>query len=223
MELGEVPQFLTWRLADAVPAEIIRIWQNELAALDERERSKQLARRVERFADAGHGACLLGQPRPARLVQEALFHDDGRRYALHAWCVMPNHVHALLTPRAGERLAKIVQAIKGVSAKRLNDTIGEDGKRWQEDYFDRFIRDDAHFERVVRFIEWNPVKAGLCQDPRLFPWSSANPDAREARILEAGGRGVRRPVADQGSALPGATGAQRDRSPVAWQTAGTTG
>ncbi|RYG44991.1 hypothetical protein EON79_13690, partial [bacterium] len=88
-----------------------------------------------------------------------------------------NHVHVVLTPREGIVLARIVQSMKGVSAKRINAISGEQGQRWQADYFDRAVRDEEHFARLVRYIEWNPVKAGLCADPSSWAWSSANGDA----------------------------------------------
>jgi REP element-mobilizing transposase RayT len=172
-------QFLTWRLGDAVPELVLQSWQDEVASLPENDRKKELLRRVEAYCDAGHGSCLLSDPRCARVVQESLFHDHGRRYVLHAWSVMPNHVHALLTPFEREALGDIVGAVKGVTAKRINRLLRQQGALWQEDYFDRFMRDAEHFERVRHYIEWNPVKAKLCTDPARFPWSSANPNARK--------------------------------------------
>ena len=176
-----VTQFLTWRLADAVPQEAIEAWKLEFAEETDAERAKRLNRQIENYADAGCGSCLLGDPRAARIVQESLFHGHTAQYDLACWVVMPNHVHAVLTPCPGVRLGKIVQAIKGVTSKRIGALLGFEGRMWQPDYFDRVVRDDGHLERLTRYLEWNPVKAGLCADPTHWAWSSANPNTRARR------------------------------------------
>jgi hypothetical protein len=113
MELGSVPQFLTWRLDDSVPSDLIDRWRQELKLETTGEEKSRLYQVIERYADAGHGSCALRQPEVARTVQEALFYDHGRSYGLHAWCVMPNHVHALLTPAPGATLQQVVENSKG--------------------------------------------------------------------------------------------------------------
>ena len=173
-----------------MPDEAIDAWEAELAQEDDKTRVRELNRRIERFADAGHGSCVLRDPRAARIVQEVLFHDHRDEYDLLAWAIMPNHVHVVLEPLGDHRLSKIVQALKGVSSKGMGKLNGTRGRLWQPDYFDRLIRDDGHLERVVRYLEWNPVKAGLCWEPKGWHWSSANPDARKRLGISA----------DQGSA-----------------------
>lgn len=172
-----VPQFLTWRLDDAAPADAIERWKSEALDEPDAERVRRLNRQIEAYSDAGHGACVLRDPRLARIVQESFFHDHGRRYDILAWVVMPNHVHLVLEPYPGGSVGKIVQAIKGVTSKRIGAILGTSGRLWQPDYFDRVVRDDGHLERLRRYLEWNPVKAGLCGDPKHWAWSSANPDA----------------------------------------------
>ena len=95
------------------------------------------------------------------------------RYDLHAYVVMPNHVHVLFTPHAP--LAKISATLKGVSARDINASLGRSGKPvWQDESFDHWIRTPDEFERIRRYIEWNPVTAGLAARPELWPWSSAS-------------------------------------------------
>lgn len=172
-----VPQFLTWRLDDAVPASAVERWKAETLHEADEGRVRRLNRQIESYADEGHGECLLRDPRAARIVQESLFHDHRRRYELLAWVVMPNHVHVVLEPLPGQRLGRIVQAIKGVTSKRIGALRGLEGRLWQPDYFDRVVRDIGHLERLRRYLEWNPVKAGLCDDPKHWAWSSASPAA----------------------------------------------
>jgi REP element-mobilizing transposase RayT len=133
----------------------------------------RLYRLVETLADAGHGACHLREPLVASLVERSLLCFEGVRYGLRAWVVMPNHVHALLTPKADESLSRILWSWKSFTAKEANKLLGRAGQFWQEDYFDRYIRDEGHFNGVVRYIEANPVKAGLCGAPEEWPFGSA--------------------------------------------------
>lgn len=62
---------------------------------------------------------------------------------------------------------------KGYTARSINRLLSRQGKLWQEDYWDRYIRDDAHLHNAIRYIESNPVKAGLCGLPDDWPFSSA--------------------------------------------------
>ena len=94
-------------------------------------------------------------------------------FELHAFAVMPNHVHVLLSPYVP--LARITRGVKRLTASKANELLGRSGQRfWQEESFDRWIRNAAEFERVKNYIEWNPVKAGLCKRPEDWPWSSAS-------------------------------------------------
>ena len=97
---------------------------------------------------------------------------DGQLYRLLAWVVMPNHVHLAVeiwqTP-----LVELMRDWKGYSARRINRLLGRCGKLWQDDYWDRYLRDEAHYRKVVHYIEWNPVKAGLVPSPEQWPFSSA--------------------------------------------------
>ncbi len=111
------------------------------------------------------------------------------RYDLHAYVVMPNHVHLLLTPHTP--LSKISRTLKGVSARDINARLGRSGKPlWQDESFDHWIRNPEEFERIRRYIEWNPVNAGLVSHPELWQWSSADaPLSHWKRALIASGTG----------------------------------
>jgi len=115
----------------------------------------------------------LAQAEIASLVQEQLRKaDDGGLCALHAFVIMPNHVHVLCTPVAS--IAYLVQRLKGGAAHLANGMLGRRGEKfWQEEYFDRIVQNDDEFNRIRRYIEWNPVKACLAPSPEQFRWSSA--------------------------------------------------
>jgi hypothetical protein len=95
------------------------------------------------------------------LVENALLHFDAQRYRLHAWAIMPNHVHVLVTP-LDETLSDIVQAWKSFTAHGANALLDRHGVFWAPEYYDRAVRDDAHFANAVEYIAMNPVKARLC-------------------------------------------------------------
>jgi REP element-mobilizing transposase RayT len=156
-------QFVTFRLGDSLPAQIAA----QLSIRDKPQSS------TEEMLDRGLGACWLRRPEVARLVEEALLVFDGQRYRLLAWTIMPNHVHVLISIMPAVQLGQIVGSWKRFTAREANLLLRRTGSFWQVDYWDRFIRNDEHFDIVVNYIDLNPVKAGLTQEPQLWPWGSA--------------------------------------------------
>lgn len=160
-------QAVTFRLADSLPANALsRLLQD---AGDDAEKH----RKIEAVLDVGYGACWLKQPEIAEIVEGALLHGDGQRYRLLAWCVMPNHVHALIETLEGWPLSGLLHSWKSFTAKSINRRLSHAGVVWMRDYFDRYIRDDHHLAAVIAYIHANPVKAGLVRDEWEWPHSSA--------------------------------------------------
>ena len=173
-EAGSVPQHIVFRLYDSLPREILERWTDELEQVkDDEERRAERMRRIEAALDAGSGSCFLCRPEIARIVITSLLKFDGKRYWLHAWCIMPNHVHALVTPSPAITLSALLHTWKSFSAKQANRVLGRSGQFWMQEYFDRYIRDERHFVSVVEYIHNNPVAAGLCTSPADWPYSSA--------------------------------------------------
>ena len=75
----------------------------------------------------------------------------------------------------GDPLAKLMNTWKGKSARAANELLGRSGRFWQPDYFDTLIRNEAHLRQAVRYVEANPVKAGLVKEATAWPWSSTCP------------------------------------------------
>lgn len=160
-------QFITFRLADALPKNVLhRLTQEEP---DDIERSK----RIEQYLDQGYGSCWLKQPEIAALVESSLLHTDGQQYRLLAWCIMPNHVHVLIETLPVYPVSTIVQAWKSYTSRHINRQLGRTGTVWMRDYFDRYIRDDHHLAAVIAYIHNNPVKAGLVTHEQDWLYSSA--------------------------------------------------
>jgi putative transposase len=99
------------------------------------------------------------------LVMDHIKSGDGRFYKLFAAVVMPDHAHAILSPVAQVELARIMKGIKGVSARLINERRGTRGSVWQDESFDRIIRDAAEFDEKLNYIVNNAVKAELVQEP----------------------------------------------------------
>ena len=183
----DVLQSITFRLADSLPQSKLRQLEAELKHLPPNTQNLVRRRQSEKWLDAGMGCCALRHPLVAAMVVETLELSDPKRYALIAWCVMPNHVHVLIEPRVS--VSKIVQSWKSYAGRWMmqrNAALGldipgaerkiGDPKRtvWMRDYWDRDIRNESHLQRVVEYIHANPVKAGLCRKPRDWRWSSAS-------------------------------------------------
>jgi REP element-mobilizing transposase RayT len=163
-------QSVTFRLADSLPQSRCEIWA-ELARIASDAKRRALA---ESWLDAGYGGCVLREPECARLVEQSLLHFADQRYHLLAWVIMPNHVHVLVRIFPGWPLHLLVKSWKSYSARALNRVLGQQGTFWQADYFDRFIRDEAHLQREIRYIDENPVTARLVGRAGDWPWSSAS-------------------------------------------------
>ncbi|MBB3059871.1 REP-associated tyrosine transposase [Microbulbifer rhizosphaerae] len=170
-------QFITFRLADSLPKNQLEQLECELKQLKSVRNLESVKRkRIDQWLDAGYGCCALGHPEMARVMEQALLKFHRVRYQLIAWCIMPNHVHVLIEPQ--EPLGKIVQSWKSITARwalRKNAELElrvPGRKLWMPDYWDRFIRDQQHFEQVIDYIHRNPVKAGLCSRPEDWHWSS---------------------------------------------------
>lgn len=171
--------FATFRLRDSVPAEIwqemkaaAQAWEERLAqgGLSAGDRAAWYAfqqtqlRRLEQVLDEGRGECLLRHAEHRASLVEALHHFEGVRCELLAYAIMPNHAHVLCRPLAEHAVESLTRSWKRHSADHIHRRLGRTGSFWQEESFDRVIRDEEHYRRVVRYIAKNPAKAGLSTD-----------------------------------------------------------
>ncbi|MFQ5778909.1 MAG: transposase, partial [Terriglobia bacterium] len=104
-----------------------------------------------------------------RLVRDHIVSGDPRYYELLAVTVLADHVHLLLRPEVGRSLGRVMKGIKGVTARELNRRRGRKGSIWQDESFDRIVRDEAELLEKLNYMFLNPVKAGLTNDPRNYP------------------------------------------------------
>ena len=184
--------FVTFRLADSLPKQVLLRFQSEHAEALRRlpanarpeqteEAHRELRRKIERYLDRGIGACHLRRPEIADMVAEALRHFHGDYYLLDDWVVMPNHVHTILWPMPNFTLSEILKSRKRHTARQANLILGATGEMfWQPESYDHWIRNDEEKARICRYIRMNPVKAGLCKAPEDWKWSSAWPGWQNA-------------------------------------------
>jgi len=180
--------FVTFRLADSIPAhEVARLKHERQAILEQARASKSpltwheeqqllawYCDKVEMLLDAGCGACWLSKPPVTELIANAVRFFQGQRYELRSWVVMPNHAHVVVWPMAGHTLSQILHSWKSYTSKEANKLLHREGQKfWQKESFDHWIRDDVERVRLVAYVENNPVKARFCQRPEEWRWSSA--------------------------------------------------
>jgi len=166
-EVGEAT-FLTWRLDGSLPPN--RFFQ--AGTLTSGEAFAALDRLLD---EACTGPFYLCQPAIADMVVAAIEYNATvlGHYTLHAFVVMPNHVHLLATPSVP--LLKLTKSLKGITAKRANAMLGLTGSPfWQEESYDHQARHGREFESIRRYIEFNPVRAGLVKEKSQYRWSSAS-------------------------------------------------
>lgn len=128
---------------------------------------------ADRVFDKGYGSRLLAKVVCANIVETALLHGDGERYALAAWCVMPTHVHVVIELFPSATLARIVHTWKSWTAHQINAVEGRTGVLWRREYFDRFMRSAEQFAWTVAYVENNPVAAQLASHSEDWTYSSA--------------------------------------------------
>jgi putative transposase len=160
-----VAVFVTWRLSGSLPAhtEFLRGQPGRaFVAID---------RKLDRAAT---GPKWLFDARVAEQVVAALLFGAEQLdyYDLRAWVLMPNHVHILIYPRVA--IPKITKAIKNYSARQSNAILNRTGQPfWHDESYDHWLRDGDELQKIVGYIESNPVKAGLAERVEDWRWSSA--------------------------------------------------
>jgi carbamoylphosphate synthase large subunit/REP element-mobilizing transposase RayT len=172
-EQAAATYFVTFRLADSVPASLRAEWKDELAnwlryhpkpwdATTAYEYQQRFIESRETWLDQGHGSCLLRDRRIADIVANALRHFDGERYFLDGFVVMPNHVHALFQPISGFTLSDLLHSWKSFTAHQIKrGSPSNTGAVWQDESFDRIVRGWEELQELRAYIARNPEKARL--------------------------------------------------------------
>ncbi len=176
--------FVTFRLTDSIPEAVLNEiayerslwlkgrgidparsdWKYKFAKLPGRDRrvyEQLVGRLLHRSLDECHGACVLREPALGGEVATALEHFHGSRVLTGDLVIMPNHVHALLTPQDGFELEDILHSIKSFTANGINRALNKSGRLWQRETYDHIVRDAEQLHAYQEYIAANPVKAKL--------------------------------------------------------------
>ncbi|MBI2682448.1 MAG: transposase [Acidobacteriales bacterium] len=198
-EMERGTYFVTFRLADSLPQALLQTWLAEREDLSQRTMAggralsaAEISRldrlhqsKIEKYLDSGVGNCELARAEAAEIVAAALQRFDEARYRLFAWCIMPNHVHAVFKLRPAWELATIIHSWKSYSAKAINRRLHRRGTLWQREYYDHLVRDQDELWQTIRYVLRNPEKAGL-RDWRWTFWcgQDAHTTAGETPALQ---------------------------------------
>lgn len=189
---------LSFHLADSIPRSVLADYRRQreliISQIEQIEKEKGSrssvestahlyteldslhSRVMEKALHEGHGENFLKDAEARDIVETALQHFDGERYDLHAWSVMPNHVHAIVRPKEGYSLADISHSWKSFTAKQINKLRGFEGSIWQSETYDRLIRSAAEYRRQVRYVLNNPGEAGAAGTGSVYgaTWGEAS-------------------------------------------------
>ncbi|AQG80816.1 REP-associated tyrosine transposase [Spirosoma montaniterrae] len=179
--------FITYRLFNTLPytvlqglkhehASFLKIQQLKSPDLNEKELQStwegRYFQRVDAFIDQNsESKQWLSETAVAQIVEESIRYRNGKHFALHAYCVMPNHVHLLVTNEQTDMpFHRVLGSMKANSAKAINLHLNRVGQPvWATESYDHVVRNGKSFERIISYIIHNPVKAGLVMKWQDWP------------------------------------------------------
>ena len=135
---------------------------------------------MDRYLDSARGG-ILTQESIAQIVLNSLFAGEALlHYDLGPFVIMPNHVHVLLLPKVNP--SQLLKSLKGSTAREANRLLNRTGEPfWQRESYDHWVRNTQEWDKIARYIETNPVKAGLAKTPEEYRWSSVHTSVNAAR------------------------------------------
>ncbi len=173
---------INFRLSDSLPQSVIKELKDKLKKdienienIKEYNEDKKLIKiaqlRLNYFMHFEHmldnkqyGECVLRDPKIAQILYNKILSYSGVHYDLKCLNIMPNHVHLLLstiTIDENPPVNKWMHLIKGGSSFLINKTLNRRGRLWAVESFDRYIRDEIHYNSAFNYCVNNPIKAGL--------------------------------------------------------------
>ena len=144
-------QFVTFRTYDSLDDFVLKIRQKDIP-----DRQKEFE--IDQYLDNSLKGCYLHGD-VLDYLKKYLISTDKTFYELIAFSIMPNHVHIVF--KQNDNLSKIMQQIKGASSHKINKMLQKEGKFWEDNYYDKVIRDTKHFDIVYEYVKNNAIKANL--------------------------------------------------------------
>ena len=187
--VADRPYFVTFRLKGTLPLSVVREHQEamslalreDLDILDIANLQREQFMKVEAILDnPNHAVQYLKEPRIAGLVMDAFcWLEREKGWRIYAAVVMPNHVHCCLRSTNGRSLClgEDIGSLKKFTSRKANVLLERSGQFWQSENFDHWCRSPGKVEGSIRYIRDNPVKAGLVQCWKDWPWTIVDGDA----------------------------------------------
>jgi REP element-mobilizing transposase RayT len=183
--------FITWMLSGSLPKSVLSRMDLEYKKMKSSLQDEKLPKKnirklktrnyIKSFDNELHSTGIskyyLRKPEIAKITADSIHYWDNIKYNLLTYCIMPNHVHTVLTTFEKDEDGKIIylqdilESIKKYSARRCNKQLKRRGKFWQHESFDRIIRDREDLYWTLLYVIENPVNAGMCKTWQDFEWT----------------------------------------------------
>ncbi len=195
--------FITFRLAESLPKTVVEQLKKEneiieksiIKIKDKSERGNAIYKQRKRYfakfdklLDCSQsGALWLKNKDVATIVYDSIIFRDKKKYDLHCFCIMPNHVHLVFemgdehvsriadsTARNGVssyKVTKILQDLKKYTAAESNRIIIRRGQFWHRESYDHVVRNNREYLNIINYVVQNPVKAGLADNYKKWKWT----------------------------------------------------
>ncbi len=157
--------FVTYRLFGSIPQNKLDKLQNEINSAEDEEQ-KRVFKKYDALLDKAENQVFhLKNPLIAEACKNSIMFFDKKDIDVICYCIMPNHVHLAFELLTKIKLVgDIMASIKRYSAKSANEILNTKGKFWQEESFDRLVRDEKELYNIIKYVLLNPVNAGLVED-----------------------------------------------------------
>jgi len=93
-------------------------------------------------------------------------------HRLHAYIIMPDHIHLVVTPKEGKTISQLMHSFKLYTARQIGDLLKMTGGIWQSSFYEHALRSSQDVENIMEYIHNNPVRANLISSPEQYRWSS---------------------------------------------------
>ena len=180
--------FITYRLKGTIPLKVLhelrnrREFNTDFKTKAEKYQSDiKFFAEYEKLLDSSFKIQHLRNKEIAKIVCDSLQFYNKKAYTLICYTIMPNHVHVVFhflekeehlyadrnvcdtvtQPFQAVKVAKIMQSIKGYSARKANKILKRKGSFWQSESYDHMVRDEDELNRIIKYVLYNPVKAKL--------------------------------------------------------------
>jgi type I restriction enzyme R subunit len=149
----------------------------------EHHRRKLVFAKLDELLDEQPAVRHCEMPEIASIIRKSFYHFADVRYRLLAYVIMPSHLHWVFRPipewcetvPPGRTPREVIMhSLKSYTANKCNKVLQRSGRFWQDESYDHWVRDDDELSRIVTYVENNPVKARLVDEPASFMFSSAS-------------------------------------------------